>query len=149
GNPIYDAVLWLTPEQAQAAFDQLSGEAYDSAETAAIQSAGTINGVVQSRINQSFDVLGDTSDAVSGYAGGMLPLGGAQGEMGLWAQVYGAGASNSGSAPLHAMAGGLVMGADGMLGDWRLGAMLQLGATGSAVPSLNSTVSSTDYGAGI
>src|SRR5690606_28542944 len=76
GNPIYDAVLWLTPEQAQAAFDQLSGEAYDSAETAAIQSAGTINGVVQSRINQSFDVLGDTSDAVSGYAGGMLPLGG-------------------------------------------------------------------------
>src|SRR3546814_920549 len=32
GNPLYDAVLWLTPEQARQAFDQLSGEAHSSAE---------------------------------------------------------------------------------------------------------------------
>ncbi|RYG98756.1 MAG: hypothetical protein EON57_12275, partial [Alphaproteobacteria bacterium] len=36
GNALYDAVLWLTPEQAQAAFDQLSGEIYATAEAMAV-----------------------------------------------------------------------------------------------------------------
>lgn len=149
-SAIYDAVLWLTPEQAQAAFDQLSGEVYDSADVTAVQNAGMINGMIQSRINQAFDALGDTSYAVSSYAGDIFSLEESQQEIGLWARFYGAGASSSeGAAPLHAVAGGMVMGADSMLGDWRLGAMLQFGATGSAVPLLNSTVSSADYGVGV
>lgn len=36
-----------------------------------------------------------------------------------------------------------------MMGDWRLGAILLFGTTSSAVPSVNLTVSSTDYGASI
>ena len=44
GNPIYDAVLWLTPAQAQNAFDQLSGEAFGSSGNAAVQSANVVGG---------------------------------------------------------------------------------------------------------
>ena len=107
-------------------------------------------GLALSRLSQGASALGDSDDAVSGYAGGMLPLGDEQGERGVWAQAYGAGASSSGgSAPLTAQAGGMVIGTDGLVGDWRLGAMLQLGVTGSKVAALNSTVNSTDYGAGL
>ncbi|WP_354042073.1 autotransporter domain-containing protein [Devosia sp. UYZn731] len=149
GNAVYDALLWLTPAEAQDAFDQLSGEAYASAGSASIQSANMIQGVMQSRIDQAFGALGDSGDAVSGYAGDIPPLGDTQGNRSVWGQIYGATASSSAdAAPLSAQTGGLVAGTDGMLADWRAGAMLQLGATSSSVPSLNSSVNSTDYGAG-
>lgn len=149
-NPIYDAVLWLTPAQAQNAFDQLSGEAIGSSGRAAIEGASLVGGLALSRLDQADSALGDTGDAVSGYAGTTLPLGNAQGEQAVWARAYGAGAKSSGGVgALNAQAGGLVLGTDGLLGGWRLGALLHLGATANSVPALNATINSTDYGTGL
>ena len=147
-NPIYDAVLWLTPAEAQDAFDQLSGEAYGAAGNAAIQRAGLIEAVVLARLDGANAALGDSGEAVSGYAGGMPQQGSASGS-GVWATAYGASMSKAdGIAALDERTGGMVIGADGLLGDWRLGALLQLGATSTAVEALNTRIDSADYGAG-
>lgn len=150
GQPLFEAVLWLTPEETQRAFDQLSGEGYESARSAAILNAAVIRGVVLSRLDQSFDALGDTGTAVSRYAA-VPEASGRRGEMDVWGQIYGAGASLNGDglANLASSAGGLVMGVDGMLNDWRLGGLVQVGASGNDVAALNTQTSSADYGVGL
>ncbi len=133
GNPLYDAVLWLTPEQAQNAFDQLSGEAYPSAETVSVEAATRIGSVAMKRMRQA--VGEDDTD-----------------EPAFWTQFYGAGglvAAGANTAPLSGAGGGIALGADGLLSDWRLGLMLHAGAISSATPALGSTIAGTDSGLGI
>jgi len=152
GNPIYDAFIWLTAAQAQDALSQLSGEAQAAAGTTAIQNANLVGNLATSRIDQAFQALGDTSDTASNYAGdGLLPTA-ATGDNGLWGQVYGTRgfvAGGNGAAGFDTYSGGLAAGLDGMLGDWRLGMLMQIGTTGTTVGALNSSTTSTDYGLGL
>ena len=130
-NPIYDAVLWLTPDAARNAFDQLSGEAYGASAGAAIQSAALFRGIALSRLH------GPVS-------------GGTKAGSRLWAEAYGARFGGQGGvAALQTDSGGLVLGADAQLADWQLGALLQLGATDASSQALRTRITSTDYGAGI
>jgi fibronectin-binding autotransporter adhesin len=69
GNPLYDAVLWLTPGQARGAFDILSGEAHSSAESMAMNSAGLVGGVALNRLRQTYRDPQQTAFAAMGYAG--------------------------------------------------------------------------------
>ena len=151
GNPLYDAVLWLSPEQAQDAFGQLSGEAHASAETMSLEFANVVGGVALGRMRQSFGAL-DASDSASGYAAGPVLDARPSPETAFWTQFYGAvrlGAASLDTASLSAATGGIALGTDGLLGDWRLGMMLHAGSTSIGVPSLGSTIGSTDYGLGI
>ena len=151
GNALYDAVLFLNPEEAQDAFDQLSGEAYASLETASIESADLVGAVASGRVAQTFAKV-DGEGSASGYAGDAVTAETPVGDGGFWTQFYGAVgivASGGASAGMNSMTGGAAIGLDGMLGDWRLGMMLHAGITGTSVASLNSTSNSTDYGVGV
>jgi autotransporter-associated beta strand protein len=68
GNEVYDAVLWLTNDQAKQAFDDLSGEAYNSVESAFVQNASVIADVVTRRIDQAFDAPRERGSATGSCA---------------------------------------------------------------------------------
>lgn len=151
GNPLYDAVLWLTPEAAQNSFDQLSGQAHASAESWSVEYANLIGGVALNRLQQAYGDLGGSGTA-SGYAGqpGLDddPAMGA----GFWTQFYGAVgamAADTDTATLTTTTGGVAIGLDGRLEDWRVGLMLHAGFTSSEVAALGSSIDSTDYGLGL
>lgn len=151
GNAIYDAVLFLNQDQAQDAFDQLSGEAHASLETASIESADLVGAMATGRIAQAFAKV-DSEGSASGFAGDAAVAEASVGDSGFWTQFYGAVgivATGSSSAGVNSMTGGAAMGLDGVLGDWRLGMMLHAGITGTSVASLNSTSNSTNYGVGV
>jgi uncharacterized protein with beta-barrel porin domain len=133
-NPIYDAILWLAPSEAQNAFDQLSGEVFGVSANAALLGAGTVADFSLSRLGRGGSSVSDDKE---------------DGDQ-IWAQAYGAGmASGSGIAALDGRTGGFAFGRDGQLGDWRVGALVKLGMSASSVPELTSRIDSTDLGAGL
>ncbi|MFI5409319.1 autotransporter domain-containing protein [Kaistia sp. UC242_56] len=137
GNAIYDAILWLDGEQANRAFDLLSGAAYASFDTAFIQDASLLSDAVNGRIDQAFDGVAAAQDPTR--------------RTGLWGQIYGANTRLSGdgnTSDLRSSSGGFLGGVDEALGDWRLGVVLQAGTTNLDVPDLDTSADSTDYGLG-
>ena len=132
-NPIYDAILWLAPDEAQDAFDQLSGEVFGVSANAALLGAGTVADLSLSRLGR-----GGSSSADE------------QGGDRIWAETYGAGlASSNGFSPLDGRAGGFAFGKDGQLGDWHVGALMTLGMSASSIPAPTTTFDSADFGAGL
>jgi uncharacterized protein with beta-barrel porin domain len=150
GNALHDAALWLTAGEAAGAFDTLSGEAHLDTQQALMQGAALVAASLTDRIDQSFTALGFTGGNVSGYAP-VAPPPEAALDNGLWGQLYGTSSvSTAADAPATAMtAAGLVAGLDGMLGDWRLGLMLNGGATRSEFGPKGASAASTDYGLGL
>jgi len=136
GNALYDAILWLTQEQAQAAFDQVSGEVYASADAATRNNATLIGSIALNRLDQAL--------------GGTLFENAAHGA-GLWTQVYGTSSSaqGPGAAGMAGSSGGAAIGLDGLAGDWRVGFMLHAGTETTTVSALDSSVTGTGYGIGL
>jgi len=150
GNALYDAILWLTPEQAQAAFDQLSGEIYATAEAMAANNATVIGDIALDRVEKAFDGI-DARGSASGYAATSGDTDSSSGA-GLWTQLYGANGSADGSdetSDADGWIGGVAMGLDGLVGDWRIGLMLDAGTGATNVAALGSSVASTSYGIGL
>ena len=153
GNALYEAVLWLTEAEAQSALSQLSGEPHASQVSGAVESANAIGQMAADRVAQVFAVLGEGDSQASGYAESVTPMAATKPRNNaMWGQFYGAHGvvdAGSGTAGVVSSAGGVVLGLDGLLADWRLGMMLQGGFTGTQVSALNASASSTDYGVGI
>lgn len=149
GNALYDAVLWLTPEEAQAAFDQLSGEIYATAEATAANNATVIGGIALDRVDKALGGI-DARGSASGYAATSGDTEGSVGA-GLWTQlygVYGSADGTDGTSDADGWIGGVAAGLDGLVGDWRVGLMLDAG-TGTTNAALSSSVDSTSYGVGL
>ena len=150
GNPIYDAMMWATNDGPAPQFDALSGEIYASGKGVFMQNAGVVADAAAKRIDQAFDAVDiGGAPAVSAYADApALPAGPARNN-GLWGQMYGSFANlaaTGNTAALDSTTGGLVAGVDNLLGGWRLGVMVQAGATDVTVPARNSSLDSIDYG---
>ncbi|WP_210215459.1 autotransporter-associated beta strand repeat-containing protein [Pseudoxanthobacter soli] len=113
GNAIYDALVNLTPEQADPAFNSLSGEAYASANTVLLQQSSYLREAVGSRVRQSLD----PSKAPFGpYAATLAPGYDAT----VWSQAFGAWGRNAGdgnAASVSSSIGGFFSGIDGLLAD--------------------------------
>ncbi|MDB5598312.1 MAG: hypothetical protein JWN71_356 [Xanthobacteraceae bacterium] len=151
GNPLYDAVLWLTPQQARQAFDMLSGEAHSSAENMAMDQAGLVGGVALDRLRQTFRDTGRNAFA-SGNAGDPVLAADPASNAMLWTKFYGAVgrvAASTSTSSLTGSSGGVAVGVDGLYEDWRVGMMVHAGYTSSAVTALSSTIGSADYGLGL
>ena len=151
GNPLYDAVLWLTQAEAQSAFDQLSGEPHASHASAALENASAIDQIASHRVDQAFAALGEGE--ISSYAEGATPMPDQQPQSNaVWGQFYGARGvidAGSGAAGVSSTDSGVVVGLDGLVADWRLGMVLQGGHSDMQVAALNASASSTDYGIGL
>ena len=153
GNALYDAVLWLTQAEAQSAFSQLSGEPHASQASGAVQGASAIGQMAGNRVDQAFAALDDGATQVSAYTKSLTPMPDAQPRSNaIWGQLYGARGSvdaAGGNAGVASSNGGVVIGLDGLVSDWRLGLLLQGGLSDTQVSTLNASASSTDYGLGI
>jgi outer membrane autotransporter protein len=138
GNPLYDAVLWLTPSEARRAFDMLSGEGHSSAESMALNSAGLVGGVALNRLRQTHRDSQQTALAGMGYA--------------FWTQFYGAVgsvAAGTRTSSVTGSSGGVAIGLDRAYDGWSLGMMLHAGSTPSEVTALGSNIGSADHGVGL
>tara|TARA_R110002124_G_scaffold1797_19_gene11634 strand:+ start:4624 stop:8529 length:3906 start_codon:yes stop_codon:yes gene_type:complete len=153
GNALYDAVLWLTQAETQSAFSQLSGEPHASQASGAVESASAIGQMAGNRVDQAFSALDDGAAQVSAYTESLTPMPDTQPRSNaIWGQLYGARGSvdaAGGNAGVGSSNGGVVIGLDGLVSDWRLGLLLQGGLSDTRVATLNASASSTDYGLGI
>jgi len=150
GNALYDAVLWLTQEQAQSAFDQLSGEIYATAEATAADTATVIGDIALDRVEKALSGV-DARGSASGYAATSVETEGPLG-MGVWTQFYGAKGRADGSDETSGTdnwVGGVALGLDGLVGDWRVGLMLDAGTGATSVAELGSSIDTTSYGVGL
>lgn len=152
GNPIYDAVLWLTQPETQQAFDDLSGEAYASAQSMALLDSDLVRNMALGRLRQVFGEVASGDDSISFYAGSASIDPGAPVEFGLWASPYGTYGrldATADTAALNASTGGIVFGVDGVLDGWTLGVMLHAGYVATAVPELATQIEGQDFGLGV
>ena len=87
GNAIYDEILVMTEEEAQAAFDALSGELHASGKTAAFQSAQQIREALLARLRALSGGKGSQTAGIAAAtaAGDAVPGAGPV----LWGQVFG------------------------------------------------------------
>jgi autotransporter-associated beta strand protein len=151
-DPVYKAILGLTAEQADEAFQQLSGSSQSATQSADVQAATLVSDILSGRIDQAFDAVGGGDDSPSNYAEGPAIVANPTPTTGMWGQFYGAYGSVASTATIagvNSTAGGFAAGLDGELGNWRLGAMVQAGATGTAIPDANAASNSIDYGGGV
>jgi autotransporter-associated beta strand protein len=133
-------------------FDQLSGEGFASEKTALAQQSGTIRNAALDRLEQTFSAVGDTGGTVSGYAVASLASPDPASNMGMWGALHGRiGAINAtaNTAAVNTRGGGIVIGVDGLVSDWRVGAMLHAGRSSASEPGRNASQNSTDFGAGV
>jgi outer membrane autotransporter protein len=152
GNAAFDAAILLgSGAAAQSAFDALSGEGHASLKGVLVENSALVRDAVLGRLRGAF-AAPDTVGAALGYAGdAMLAPESAQGG-GLWGQLHGGLgeiAADGNAARTGYASGGLLLGADGDLGDWRLGLFANAGMTGLSIPDRATSGNGTDYGAGV
>ncbi|WP_445657613.1 autotransporter domain-containing protein [Achromobacter sp. NCFB-sbj8-Ac1-l] len=154
GNPLYGAVLSLSAPQAQAAFDQFSGEAYASIRTALIEDSRYLREAINDRLRSAFDDAGQAGAASIGATEGQPRLAKANAERAaLWGQAFGAWAQTQGNdnaARLSRSNGGFLAGADAPVSrHWRLGVLAGYSRTRFNVKDRSTSGSSDNYHLGV
>ena len=125
GNVVHDAVLVLDGAAARAGFDALSGEIHATVKSGVIADTGFIRATVNDRLR---------ADPETG--------------LGLWSQGFGGWTdldSDGNAAAFAQRSGGMIVGADQMVGDWRLGLLASYGHAGFAVDDRSSTGAADSY----
>lgn len=154
GNPVFDAVVNLSTDQARVAFDQLSGEIHASAKTAMIEDSRFIRNAVNDRIRAAFGGVGASGVDTVTYEAGQPRSVDAAGEGGaVWGQAFGSWGhwnSDGNAARLDRSTGGFFVGADAPVFDtWRLGVVAGYSRTTFDVEDRLSSVASDNYHAGL
>ncbi|MDO8287981.1 MAG: autotransporter domain-containing protein [Parvibaculum sp.] len=123
GNPLYDAILLMTEEEARAAFDSLSGEAYGSVGTAIFNTVQQIRNVLQARLQMFAGGALKSSGGVQVAAlGDFMPSTDtlSSDRPAAWGQVFGSWGVNDESvnvAKLERRSAGFLGGADKSVGE--------------------------------
>lgn len=127
-NPVWVAIA-SQPDAAAAqfAFDQLSGEVHGSLQTAMIDDSRFVRETALNRIRNAFGRVGGARIPVLAYgAGGPEAVSPDTPEAALWMHGFGSFGrwnSDGNAARLERSTGGLFVGGDVPLGDWRVGAL--------------------------
>lgn len=141
GNAVYDRVLTLDAADARSGFDQLSGEAYASTQSALLAAGQGVADAMQDRVAAAFARLGAPKAADQDI--GLHIWSSASGSLGVLQ-------ANGNAARTGFSAGNLFVGADAMFNqDWMFGAMLGFGQTTVSVADRSSTATSNSYHVGV
>ena len=135
-----------------ALFDEISGESFATQQTVLAQRSQSVREAVFDRVDAAFAALGVTSDEVSSYAFANSGGSHATEERAIWGALAGRGGvinATSNTAAVDTRSAGVTLGLDGLVGDWRLGAMLHAGTSSAAESALNASSRSTDVGFGV
>jgi autotransporter-associated beta strand protein len=141
GNTLYDRVLTYSAEDARSSFDQLSGEAYASTQSALLAAGQGVASAMEDRVAAAFARLGQAQQDEPSV--GLNIWSSAAGSIGVLE-------ANGNTARTGFSAGNLFVGADAMFNqDWMFGAMLGFGQTNVTVADRNSTATSNNYHVGV
>ena len=126
GNSLYDAILASPSEAtAQAAFDQVSGEIHASAKGMLLEDSRFIRDAATNRVDAAFGDAGAEPMPVMAYGeGGPEMVAADTDRFAVWGQAFGSWGnidSDGNAATFGRSTGGLLAGADGLVGDWRVG----------------------------
>jgi outer membrane autotransporter protein len=155
GNTVYDLVASLTDEtSARQAFDALSGEIHASAKSALIEDSRFIRNAANDRLRAAFGDAGASVTSVLAYGSQGAPVAVAATHSGpvFWTQGFGSWGSTDGDGNARGMdrnTGGLLIGADTMLGDWRAGVLSGYSHSRIKGDNGSGSVSSDNYHLGL
>lgn len=154
GHAVYDQILNMNEADARAAMDALSGEVHASLGTALIEDSRLVRDAVDERIRAAFGAAGSAAFPVLAYGPDARPAPVAADDAGpvFWAHAFGAwGATGSdgNAARLKRSTGGMLVGADAMAGDWRLGVLAGYSHANFDVGDRASSASSNNYHLGV
>jgi outer membrane autotransporter protein len=126
-NPFSDLLVMVSDTDKRAAYTELSGVTYASAQTALLEDGRFVRDAMEGRL------LGASDQSVH-----------------LWSSVYGGWSHKDGDENAPAMAqatGGALFGGDTAVGQWQIG--LLGGVGGASIGSVGTTDAGTDYHAGL
>ncbi|WP_265975612.1 autotransporter domain-containing protein [Brucella intermedia] len=126
-NPVWASIAMASDQDVvRASFDALSGEVHASAKTALIEDSRFVRNAINDRIRAAFDNAGASYTPVLAYGPGDNPVLVSADHSGpvFWSQGFGSWGStdsDGNAAGLDRSTGGLLVGTDGLVGDWRIG----------------------------
>ncbi|MDH7791624.1 autotransporter domain-containing protein [Ochrobactrum sp. AN78] len=156
GNPVYETVVTL-PDDAtliRASFDAHSGEVHASVKTAMIEDSRFIREAANDRIRAAFGDTGASGAPVLAYG----PDGTAHSVVAnhagpvFWSHGFGSWASNDGNgnaATLDRSIGGMLVGADSTVADWRVGLLAGYSHSSYKVSDRAASAASDSYHLGL
>ncbi|WP_274423229.1 autotransporter domain-containing protein [Chelativorans sp. YIM 93263] len=128
GHSVYDAIAQLADDDdlIHASFDALSGEIHASAQTALIEDSRFVRNAANDRIRAAFATAAASYAPVLAYGPGDTPVlvSADHGGPVFWSHGFGSWGStdsDANAAELDRSSGGLLIGADSLVGDWRVG----------------------------
>ncbi len=151
-HPVVMALLLnaKTDDEARAMLDRLSGEIHGSVQSALLQESRLVREAVLAHLRSSLDGAG--SAPVLAYAANDQALAWEPELTQIWSEAigsWGRAPSDGNAAEMETRAGGLLAGADSMVGDWRVGLLLGYGSGTMAVPGTASSADSKTYQVGL
>lgn len=154
GHEIYDQVLNMDEVQVLAAMNALSGEIYASAKAALIEESRFVSNAANDRIRSAFQTAGASYAPVLAYGPGGTLMTVAADHSGpvFWSQgsgSWGSIGSDGNAAGLDHSTSGLLVGADALVGDWRVGLLAGYSRSGFKVNDRASSGSSNNYHLGL
>lgn len=152
-TPIYEAVALLDINSARDAFDQLSGEIHASIKGGLVDDSRFIRDAILSRLDAAFGGIAAASVPVMAYGeDGPEVVAADTNRFAVWTQGFGSWGSHDSdgnAAALDRSSAGLLMGADGMAGAWRLGMVGGYGRSSFDVDDRRSSGDSKNYHLGL
>lgn len=125
GKPVYNAVIGLSEEEALEAYEALSGELHANVSGTLIEESRVLRDIPLARLRQAgTGAQAPVQQALAGASDVAAAPAPAARDITSWAQAFGAwgkrDSDGNAAAVDHAM-GGLLLGADTAISDWRLG----------------------------
>ncbi|HWK67970.1 MAG TPA: autotransporter domain-containing protein [Rhizobiaceae bacterium] len=154
GNAVYDAIAGAGDQESVVrAFDQLSGELHASIKTALLSDSSYVRDAVTNRIRAAFaDKSGSALPVMPFDDGGVELAPATTGAFALWAQGFGAWGhwdSDGNAARFSRETGGLLVGGDVYVADWRVGLIAGYSNSNFSAPDRSSSADSDNYHVGL
>lgn len=155
GSPVYDAVSALADEDsARQALDALSGEIHALASSALIEDSRFVRSAANDRIRAAFATPGASYAPVLAYGPGETPVLVSADHAGpvFWLHGFGSWGSidsDGNAASFDHSTGGLLLGADGLVGNWRVGLLAGYSHSSFKADDRASSGSSSNYHFGL
>lgn len=153
GNPIYEAVVQLDVDGARFAFDQLSGEIHASAKGMLLDDSRFVRDAIDNRLRAAFEGVAAAAAPVMAYDDGGPEIAPASTErFAIWGEAFGGWGDRDGdgnAASFDRSIGGLLIGGDTLVGDWRLGLIAGYSRSNFDVEDRDSSGDSDNYHLGL
>ena len=154
GNAIYDSLVGLSASDAQAAFDQLTGEIHASITSTLLSDSRFLRDTAIDRLRAAYAATAaDDAPVFAASDGGIQTASATTERLAIWGQAFGSWGERDGdgnAGGLDRDTGGFLAGADAYLIDnWRFGVLAGYSRTAFDVDSRDSSGDSDNYHVGV